>query len=303
MKTQNKIYLPFSVLLFASFACATSAPSTPALDSNAINTLIMETAQSALTLSAVPRNPLQTKAPTLDATPSLTLTDIPTETLTPTPNYTFTPVIPLISVSVDTNCRSGPGKVYDYKGALLVGETAQILGRDPTANYWYIPNPDKKDAYCWVWGEYATINGNVSFLPIYTPPPTPTATNTPLPTLTPTPAPNFKAEYTSLDVCSGWWVELKLKNTGSYPFKSVEVEVKDTVTSITLSNLTDGFVDLNGCVSSATKDTLSTGLSTIISAPAFAYDPTGHKLRVRITLCSTTGLSGICITNKIEFTP
>lgn len=302
MLNSRKKYISLLVIIFSMLACSAPAKSTPSvIDPNAVNTLIVQTAQYALTLSAVPGQPLQTETfvPTLTALSTST----PTQTFTPTPNYTFTPVIPVLNVSVPTNCRSGPGKVYDYKAALLVGDTAEIFGRDPTNQYWYIRNPEKPDRYCWVWGEYATISGNVAFLPIFTPPPTPTATNTPLPTFTPTPAPDFQASYTSMDTCVGWWVELKLSNTGSYNFKSVEVQVTDNVTTTTVSNLTDGFVDINGCITSATKDTLATGTSTVISAPAFAYDPSGHELRVRITLCSKTGLSGTCITKKIEFTP
>lgn len=51
----------------------------------------------------------------------------PTATLVPTLPFTPTAETPLITVSVDTNCRSGPGKVYDMVGALLVGEVADIL--------------------------------------------------------------------------------------------------------------------------------------------------------------------------------
>ena len=99
----------------------------------------------------------QTPSPTV--TP--TSTETPTATMSPTPAVIASPtsIYPMISVSVPTNCRSGPGKAYPMEGALLVGEVAQVLGRDPTGNYWYIPNPDEPGDYCWVWGEYATISG------------------------------------------------------------------------------------------------------------------------------------------------
>jgi len=126
---------------------------------------------------------------------------------------------------------------------------------------------------------------------------------TPTPTLTPTPAPVFEAEYTSLDTCTGWWVEFKLRNTGSIPFQSAGIVVRDTVTEVTLSNLTDGFVDINGCLITNTRDTLGPNKTTIVSAPAFTYDPTGHKINATITLCSDTGQNGTCVTRKIKFTP
>ena len=45
----------------------------------------------------------------------------PTMTLTQTMTLTPTESKPMVSVSVDTNCRTGPGKIYDWIGALLVG--------------------------------------------------------------------------------------------------------------------------------------------------------------------------------------
>jgi hypothetical protein len=188
--------------------------------------------------------------------------------------------------------------VYDYEGALLVGETAEVFARDPTGNYWYIRNPDSGAEFCWLWGNYATIVGNVSILPVYTPPPTPTAT------LTPTPAPSFKASYSSLDLCNtDWWVDLKITNNGSVSFKSVNILVRDTVTDVEKVDLSDGFTDLDGCLKTTTKDIIAPGDTYLLSAPPFAYDPTGHKLRVTLTLCSDTGQKGKCITNKFDLTP
>jgi hypothetical protein len=211
--------------------------------------------------------------------------------------FTATPLVPQISVSVPTNCRIGPGKVYEMVGALLVGETAQIYARDPTGMYWYIRNPDSETDFCWVWGEYATLSGNTSFLPIYTPPPTPT------PTLTSTPAPAFDVSYEDLVACSGWWPEIKLKNTGAITFRSIGIIMKDTVTSNSSSNITDGFEDHPDCSSAFSKNTLLPGKSVTVSAPGFPYNPTGHELRATITLCSYTGQNGICITKTVTFTP
>jgi hypothetical protein len=179
----------------------------------------------------------------------------------------------------------------------LVGESAQIYGVDPAGQYWYIRNPDSSSGFCWLWGQYATIIGNVAFLPVYTPPPTPTLT------FTPTPSPDFEAAYTSSDTCVGWWVEIRLRNTGSIPFRSMGITVKDTVTGVVLANYTDGFTNIDGCLSPNTRDILAVGKPRVISAPAFNYDPSGHKLRTTITLCSDDGQSGTCLTRTITFTP
>ncbi len=303
----KQIYLPVIILLIAMIACIVPGIATP--DLNAISTSAAQTVIARFTQDAQSATlPATSETATLTFTPEPpTLT--PTQTFTPTLAMTFTPLIPQISVSVPTNCRNGPGKVYDMQGALLVGEIARVYGRDPTGRYWYIPNPDADGQFCWVWGEYATLTGNTGFLPIFTPPPTPTPTLTPTSTLTPTltftpiPVPEFQAEYSSSDICVNWWVELKLRNTGSVAFKSAGVTVKDTVTGVTLSNLTDGFVDINGCLTSSTKDTLAPNKTVIVSAPGFNYDPTGHKINATITLCSNYGQNGTCVTNNISFTP
>jgi len=189
------------------------------------------------------------------------------------------------------------------EGALLVGEVAQVYGRDPTGRYWYIRNPDSTNGYCWLWGEYATVTGSTAFLPIYTPPPTPTPTFTPKPTFTPTPSPNFEATYSGLDTCVGWWVEVELKNTGTIPFRSMGITVKDTVTDVVLANFADDFTNTDGCTISKTRDVFGVGKTRIISAPAFNYDPSGHKILATIILCSDEGQSGSCVTKTINFKP
>jgi hypothetical protein len=91
---------------------------------------------------------------------------------------------------MDTNCRLGPGQVYDIVGGLLVGETGNVVGRYLDGNYWIINNPDG-GGECWLWGYYATLEGPLDNLPYYTPPPTPT------PTLTPTPVIEWTGTWTT----------------------------------------------------------------------------------------------------------
>jgi hypothetical protein len=285
MSKLNPSLCAVAILLVASLACTSSSITVPTLDPDLINTTIAQTVVAALTQTAQPPvtglgSPTPTELPTLT----------PTVTLSPTPIFTATPAVPQIVVTVATNCRVGPGKIYDRIGALLVGEVAEVFGMDPTGKYWYIRNPDG-DGYCWVWGEYAALVGNLSSLPIYTPPPTPT------------PIPAFEAAYKSLDTCVGWWVDLELKNTGGVAFKSVSITLRDTVTSTILSLAADGFTDKDGCASIITKDNLNPGGAHIVSMPPFAYDPTGHKLRATITVCSEKAINGTCVSQVIEFKP
>jgi uncharacterized protein YgiM (DUF1202 family) len=91
----------------------------------------------------------------------------------------------MVTVSVNTNCRTGPGVIYDLVGGLLVGEEAVVVGKFTLTNYWIINNPDSSGT-CWLWGQYATVTGNTAGLPEYAQPPTPTPTFTPTPSATPT---------------------------------------------------------------------------------------------------------------------
>jgi hypothetical protein len=152
------------VILACTFNNPTPTPEIPA-NNNSVATNVAQTLEaSGLSLpSAALPTPLHTITPTLP----------PTITFTPTVAFTATPSVPVASVSVDTNCRTGPGKVYDYIGALLVGEKAEVVAKNVSSNYWVIKNPDA-NGNCWLWGYYATVAGNSNNLPVYAIPPTPT---------------------------------------------------------------------------------------------------------------------------------
>ena len=292
MKKTTPILLTFTVLLLLVQACLPVAPA-PTQDLSFLGTAIMETMVAGATQTSQAFSPtvmLETPTPLPTSTPELP-SDTPTITLTPSPVFTATSVVPQISVSVATNCRVGPGRVYDRVGGLLVGQVAEVVGRNASSNYWYIRNPSRSGGFCWLWGEYATVTGNVSALPVVTPPPTPT------------PVPGFVASYDGLDSCVGWWVDIELRNTGSLTFRSVSLTVRDTVTDVVVSTVSDNFTNLNGCADSITRDVLEPGASPDISSPPFAYNPAGHELRATITLCSSEGLNGTCVTQSITFKP
>ena len=285
------VFVFVAVLMLATAACGSTSVST--LDPNFVNTVVAQTLAAIQIQTSEPGIPV-TGPDTVTPLPSATatITASPTVTLTPTPIFTATPSVPQISVSVPTNCRVGPGKVYARVGALLVGEVAQVYGRDAFANYWYIANPDVAGGSCWLWGEYATLAGNTSALPIFTPPPTPT------------PVPAFVPSYSGLESCNNtWWVEIKLENGGGINFKSILFSVADASTNTTLSLSDNKFTNVNGCNSSETKTTFASGETFTVSSPAFAYDPTGHKLRATITLCSDVNVNGQCVTEVFEFKP
>ena len=138
----------------------------------------------AMTLSAEElAKPTATEEP---PTPTLTLTTIPTETVVPTLALTATYAVPMVSVSVPTNCRVGPGQVYDQVSVLLVGRQVEVVARSADGAYWVVRNPGGAGT-CWLWGYYATVLGPIGGLPVWDPPPTPAAPATPTHTATNTP--------------------------------------------------------------------------------------------------------------------
>jgi hypothetical protein len=299
MVTSHQKYVALVMVLAVSFACV--LPSIPASNTDATST------------TAAQNGVQETPSATLEIPPTLTFT--PTVTSQPlvlsytlTPSLTFTPysifgastptfVASTISVSAPTNCRNGPGKSYGVEGTLKVGETAKVYGRDPTSEYLYIRNPDPGMEFCWVWGEYATISSSLFALPVLIPPPSPT------PTLTATPEPSFDMEFVSAIKCTGWRIKIRVINTSSQPFKSAKIELKDEVTEVELIADLENFTELNGCQTTATKDTINPGASFVISSPQFDDKPKGHQFRAFITLCTGKAQSEGCVTRKLNFKP
>ena len=290
MRKPTPILLSLTALVIVSLACAVANVPSPTEDISSLGTAVMATMVSGATQTAmavIPVDMVDTATPMPTFEPLFT----PTVTVTPSPVFTATPVVPLVSVSVATNCRVGPGKVYDRVGALQVGEVAEVVGRNEAGNYWYIRNPRQSNGLCWLWGEYATVTGSFASLPVYTPPPTPT------------PMAAFEASYDGLESCTGWWVDIEVANTGGIAFESMSLTIGDMATDIVMTAYVDEFTDLDGCFDSATREALNPGGTRTVSAPAFTYDPRGHRLRAILTLCSRDGLNGTCVTREIAFTP
>lgn len=84
-----------------------------------------------------------------------------------------------VSVSVDTACRSGPGENFESLGMLLAGETAEVNARSEDGMFFYIQFPHAPPDYCWIWAQYAQVEGELRELAVYTPPPTPESSLTP----------------------------------------------------------------------------------------------------------------------------
>jgi hypothetical protein len=134
-----------------------------------------------------------TETPTPGLPPTETSTPAPAETATAT--LTPSPSVPVVSVTTATNCRTGPYTSFDIIITLNPGLKAELIGKNSGLNYWIIKVPGGS-GQCWLWGQYAVVEGNASGLPEYPSPPTPTPS-------APLAVKNFKADVTCDLVSSG----------------------------------------------------------------------------------------------------
>ena len=107
-------------------------------------------------------------------TPGFTNTPFTELTFTPTP--TFTPGAPTATATQDANCRQGPRVDYAVTSSLATGRTAPIVGRNTDQSWWVIRIPGSAD--CWIWDGTVTVEGDISAVPVITPPPAPIVTVT-----------------------------------------------------------------------------------------------------------------------------
>ena len=204
----------------------------------------------------------------------------------------------MVSVTVQTNCRFGPGAPFDILGIMNIGETAEAVGRSANNDNWIIRLPSNPAITCWLWGYYASITGNWQALPVITPPPTPT------------PPPGFTVNYAGLDSCSGsnFAMNFKIINTGNINWEALQVDITDLTTSKTFTHIKDYFVSKFKCTGTGMQDVLKPGEEFIITPfntmQYWSYDPSGHNITATITLHSENDFTtGISISKTINFTP
>lgn len=291
------------LLLTATQACIPAVPATT--DPSFINTIVAQTLAAVQTQTSQPGIPV-----TSDESPTVTVTAEPTSTpiVLPSPVITSTSALPpgttatpiltpgvvQVYVSVATNCRLGPGVAYARVGGLQPSQVANVVGRNATGDYWIIRNPDRASETCWLWGQYATVAGDTGALPVATPPPLPT------------PVPSFDASLVGTESCTdtgSWWLDIALENTGGITFQSFFMTVTDIDTDTDLSLYRDNFIDRDGCTIEEDQGDLDPEDTLIVSSPNFAYDPSDHRIRVRLTVCSNLNQSGTCLTQSFDFTP
>lgn len=283
MSKKSSVSVAAIVLWLASIACGQSV-TVPTVDPNAASTAIVETV-NALNALASP-----TQSPAASSPTPETLTATPIASLTP--EGAALPTLPAVyvTVSVDTFCRLGPGREYEQVGILLVGEVAEVVGRDAFNLHWYIRNPDIGPQFCWISGAYATVEGNV--LSIVAQPPAADLTS------------DVEVTYLGMGKCgNAWWSDLRILNQSNATFRSISLVIGDGGTNTTRSMLLDTFPFADGCASTSSVDTLSPRTSVRVSSPEFIYNLAGAEISVSITLCTDVGMRGTCVSKRLSYTP
>lgn len=112
---------------------------------------------------------------------------------------------------------------YDLLWTMQPGQTAEVIGKHTPTGYWIIKYPGGQ---CWLWGQYATVSGNVGFLPEYPQPPTPTPSKPAAPT-------NFKVPFSCTINMSPFmhndvhvdmsWTDVAANEAGYYIFRNDEL--------------------------------------------------------------------------------
>jgi hypothetical protein len=224
----------------------------------------------------------------------------PTGTETPQPTVTFTPSITLaptlekvtVTVSQNTNCRTGPEKQFDLVGIMMVGETAEAIGRNEQKTYWVIKLPANTARTCWLWYEWATVTGDGDALPVVQSPPTPTWS----------PKPDFSFSFAGLAGCPmANTIKLQVTNTGNVAWESFHIRAVDLTTDADTSYSSNEFPGFPAC-----------GWTSVPAVPpgqtalAIGYAPpgsSGHAVLVQLHLYTGNGLTGTHMTGDFTFTP
>ncbi|OGO21018.1 MAG: hypothetical protein A2Z14_12700 [Chloroflexi bacterium RBG_16_48_8] len=245
-------------------------------------------AQETLTALATPPTAIE------EVTPS-TNTPLPSPTITITPTFTPTPtqMAPVINVTANTHCRTGPGPTYVSLGVLLVGEDAEVLAQSTVEDFWYILLPDKPDRPCWLSGAYATVEGDTSLLPAFTPIPSPT------------PEVGFDLFLNSFQSCGSiYYVVFSVQNTGANILETGNIEIVEFKSKATLYGPAFQRFPFAQVVTPVCPpdhgNELFPGQIQYIHVPIHPV-PHGKTARGTVKLCTGDYQGGECVTKTIYF--
>jgi hypothetical protein len=160
-------------------------------------------------------------------------------------------------------------------------------------DYWIIIEP-RFGRKCWLWGNYATVTGDINQLKIY---------NAPAFTPTPTPEISYSVSFHQIEGCVGWELEFKFTNIGDVMFQSLSIVVTDNDTAQTVATTADKFVERNGCLEAGGFNDLDPGDTGYAVSGVLINDPAGHDIDATVKLCTENGQGGTCVTKNLSFIP
>jgi hypothetical protein len=211
-------------------------------------------------------------------------------TLTLEPSITPTEDVVMGVVNKQSNCRSGPGAMYDLVAVYQAKVSLQIVGRDLGGGYVYVQNPDKPEDACWILQTSITTTADLSPLPAFTPPATPTA------------APDFTISFKNTDTCKGnIFTRFIVVNIGSAQFRSAYVKVVNTKNNEVTQQAVNAFDLTVGCIVAKNIAPLAPGQTGYLQSELFQKNPKGQKLHAVFQLCTEQGLKGVCVTKVLDF--
>jgi hypothetical protein len=239
------------------------------------------------TATQLPTNtPIPTEATTQTQALAATATPTTVPTLANTP--TTVPGSPTAIINENTNCRTGPSADYDLAVTFLSGESAKIVSNTTVDGYVLVEDPNNPGQACWLWTQYVTISGDLSSLPVVTPPP---------------PLVNYSLEFTRIETCSSYMMEFKVVNTGQKTIQAYTIVAKDLTEHTQQTTNSARFDFISGCVVAQAIEYIDPGKVGYVYASNFTYNPGGHSFEATITICSHNDMTGACATQLIKFTP
>jgi len=289
-----------SILILALLtlsACNMPGEAAPTqVDVNAIYTAAAQTlaAQETGTAAAQPTTP-PTETP-VPATPT------PAETATPeftaTASSTPEPTVPMAIVNIGSNCRLGPSTEYNPPLAVLTdGQKAEIKGRNSNSSWWYIQIPGKS-GQCWIFGQNVNVTGDTSTIPVVAAPPIPiTATFTPKPDV------RFDPTFKEIHNCGGEpYAVFEIDNIGDENFESMSLKIEDVSDDEEIYSASSDSPFLSASTECPEgDDTLKDGKTAWIAGDIDDGEA-GNEGKATITLCTSEGLKGVCVTQTVKFT-
>jgi uncharacterized protein YraI len=253
--------------------------------------LATQSAESQATQDAV--NPTLTALAAASPTPAPTATVPAPGALTPqaSPTTAGASGQPSVSVSVDTNCRQGPGIAYGVVSQLRVGASTSVHGRDASSNWYYVASPGGS-GFCWLWAQYASLNGSATGIPVVEAPTSPTPINN---------EPAVTIVFENFHTCGDDVVAILAENTGDAAFRSARVTIRDIESGNTIGQFASDTPFLPGpgaCPPG--RNTLAPGEIAYLVGP-LEQAPDGDDGRVIAVFCTEAGLRGDCTEARVVF--